>query len=262
MTVLELWFAGVVPVMLMMIGIWLVSLVRRDASIVDVMWGGGFAIVAWCYAILSPAGDPTRQMLLLVLVTVWAVRLGAYLTWRNWGKGEDPRYAAWRQQHGARYWWVSFFQVYLLQGSLMWLISAPLAWAVHTPQPPALTGWDALGALVWAVGLFFESVSDWQLAQFKANPANKGKVLNTGLWRYTRHPNYFGDACVWWGFGLLAVNAPWGWLTLLAPALMTFLLMRVSGVTLLESRLRDHKPGYADYIARTSAFFPLPPKKS
>ncbi len=257
---LTLWGLGGLAIWLMMTGLWLISVARRDASIVDAFWGPGFALAAGVYAVFGQ-GDPGRTALTLILTTVWAFRLGLYIYVRNHGHGEDRRYQAFRQHYGpTRYWWVSYFQVFMLQGVLMGLVSAPLLVSAGLPGPTAPTLPDLAGGVLWGIGFAFEAIGDWQLARFKADPANKGKVLDRGLWRYTRHPNYFGNACLWWGLYLLAVSVPWGWVTIFAPLLMTFLLVRVSGVALLEKSL-EARPGYRDYVARTSAFFPLPPRK-
>ncbi len=180
---------------------------------------------------------------------------------RNAGKGEDFRYQQWRAAAGAAWWWRSFFKVFLLQGILLWVISAPLLAAQISAQPGRLTWLDFGGAALWLVGFYFEALGDWQLARFKANPANKGRLLDSGLWRYTRHPNYFGDAVQWWGFYLVALAAG-GWWTLFSPALMTLLLRRVSGVTMLEKTLKNSKPGYREYVERTNAFLPWFPRKN
>ena len=238
--------------------VWLISLRLRDASIVDVFWGAGFAILAIFYAVMTD-GLYARQLLITTLVVIWGTRLSIHIFWRNVGKPEDPRYAAWRVAGGKSFWFKSYFKVFLLQGVLMWLIAMPLLVAQASPTPERLTVLDGLGAAVWAIGFLFESVGDAQLSRFKADPANRGKVLQSGLWRYTRHPNYFGDAVVWWGYFLIALAVPGGAWTIFSPLLMTFLLMRVSGVTLLEKGLKQSKPGYAEYVARTSAFFPRRP---
>jgi len=244
----------------LMILLWLVSLALKNSSIVDIFWGTGFVVVAWAAFLLTPGGFETRKWLLDILVTFWGLRLSLHILTRNWGKPEDFRYQAWRKEAGSAWWWRSFFKVFLLQGVIMWLVAAPVAAVVgRVPQPPL--GWiDALGAAVWLVGFFFEAAGDWQLARFKADPANKGRLFSGGVWRYTRHPNYFGDAAVWWGHYLLAA-ASGAWWTVFSPALMTFLLVRVSGVAMLESAMRDSKPGYREYIESTSAFFPLPPRR-
>jgi steroid 5-alpha reductase family enzyme len=257
---LQLYLFGGLAILSLMMALWLVSVTLQDASIVDIFWGPGFGVAALTYFTLSE-GWEGRKLLMLALTLIWGLRLGLHLYRRNHGKGEDYRYRQFRQHYGPqRYWWVSFFQVFLLQGALMWVISAPLLAAQFSRAPNTLTLLDALGTLVWLIGFGFETIGDWQLAQFKANPANRGRVLNTGLWRYTRHPNYFGDACVWWGLWLIACSVPWGWLTAFAPALMTFLLVRVSGVALLEKNL-GQRPGYREYVESTSAFVPWPPKQ-
>jgi len=239
--------------------LWLISLRLRDASIADVFWGAGFAILAIFFTVTTD-GLVARQVLLASLVVVWGTRLAAHIYRRSLGKPEDPRYAAWRVAGGENYWWKSYFKVFLLQGFLMWLIAMPLLVAQASPTPERLTMLDGLGTAVWAIGFLFESIGDAQLTRFKADPANQGKVLQSGLWQYTRHPNYFGDAVVWWGFFLFALAVPGGAWTIFSPLLMTFLLMRVSGVTLLEKGLKQTRPGYADYVARTSAFFPRRPR--
>ncbi len=239
--------------------VWVVSLRLRDASIADVGWGLGFVLLAWLYCILSPALTP-RSWLVAGLVTLWGARLSLHIFLRNRGHGEDPRYRAMRAAHGPAFWWRSLFTVFWLQGTLMWFVALPILVAVRAAQPPDLTAVDGLGVLIFVVGFAFEVVGDAQLARFKADPANRGRVLDRGLWRYTRHPNYFGDAMLWWGLFVVAASTPGGWLTVLSPALMTLLLMRVSGVTLLEEGLKASKPGYAEYIARTPAFLPWFPR--
>jgi steroid 5-alpha reductase family enzyme len=233
--------------------LWLVSLPLRNSSIVDPFWGPGFVVVAWvAYAV---AGDPGgRGGLLASLVTVWGLRLGVHLAVRNRGKGEDFRYQAFRLRWGARYWIVSLFTVFLLQALLLWIVSLPVQVAMGAggdPGPLAIAG-----VAVWVAGLFFETVGDLQLTRFKRNPANRGKVMDGGLWGLTRHPNYFGDFTVWWGHFLVAVAA-WDMVwTIVGPLVMSFLLLRVSGVTLLEKSLTRTRPGYAEYAARVNAFFP------
>jgi steroid 5-alpha reductase family enzyme len=240
--------------------VWLVSLVRRDASIIDVFWALGFVALAWLYNWLTEASTP-RAHLVLALVTLWGVRLSLYILWRNWGKGEDYRYREMRERSPKSFPWRSLFTVFWLQAVLLWAISMPLLQAQRKPIPPQLTWLDGLGILLFLIGFAFEAGGDWQLARFKADPRNEGKVLDRGFWRYTRHPNYFGDAMVWWGFFCLAAATPGSLWTIYSPILMTVLLIRVSGVALLEKRLQDVKPGYRDYVARTNAFFPWFPKQ-
>jgi steroid 5-alpha reductase family enzyme len=243
-----------------MTAIWLVSLALRNASIVDAFWGLGFVLLAAVYFVATD-GVIGRKILITTLVAVWGLRLSLYILRRNWGQGEDYRYRAFREKAGERFWWVSFFQVFFLQGVLLWLISAPILAAqfYDSPDEPAVT--DVFGPLVWGVGFVFESVGDWQLARFKADPANKGKVMQSGLWRYTRHPNYFGDTTVWWGYFVIAAGTVDGLWTVFSPVLMTLLLMRVSGVALLERAQVRTKPQYRAYIESTSAFLPWFPRR-
>ena len=241
-----------------MLLIWIVSLALRNSSIVDIFWGAGFVLANWVYFLLTPEGWPARKWLLAGLVTLWGLRLSLYILYRNWGKPEDFRYRKWREEAPHIWWWKSFFTVFLLQGLLMWVISAPLL-AAQLGQRP-LTILDGVAVVVWAIGFFFEAVGDFQMARFKANPANKGQVLDHGVWRYTRHPNYFGDATQWWGYYLFAASAG-GWWTIFSPIIMTTLLVRVSGVALLEKTLKERKPEYREYIERTSAFIPWFPRR-
>jgi steroid 5-alpha reductase family enzyme len=240
--------------------LWLLSLRLGDASIVDICWGLGFTQIAITAGVLG-GGYPWRKLLVTGLTVLWGLRLAGYLLWRNAGHGEDFRYQAMRRRHGARFWIVSLYMVFGLQAGLMWIVSLPVQVAQLAPTPDHLTGLDAAGALLWALGFAFESVGDLQLARFKADPANQGRVMDGGLWRYTRHPNYFGDACVWWGLFLIALATPHGTWTVVGPALMTLFLMRVSGVALLERKLVKSRPEYQDYIRRTSAFVPWRPKR-
>jgi steroid 5-alpha reductase family enzyme len=249
---------GALGILAYMTLLWLASLRLKNSSIVDIFWGAGFVLVHWLYLALTPDGDPARKWLAVALVTVWGLRLSLYILWRNAGKGEDFRYKKWRAEGPAAWWWKSYLKVFLLQGLLMWLISAPLL-AIQIGKP-GLIWLDYVAVVVWAVGFFFEAVGDWQMARFRANPANKGKVLDRGVWRYTRHPNYFGDSTQWWGYYLLALAAG-GWWTLWAPLMMTGLLLRVSGVALLEKTLVETKPGYKEYVEATNAFVPWFPKK-
>lgn len=240
-------------------GLWLASLPLRDASIADVFWGLGF--IATAFATLALAPERTEQGWLVAgLVSLWGLRLAAYLAWRNWGRGEDARYRAMREYHGARFWWVSLGTVFWLQGLLIWVVSWPLRAAILAPASAPAWHWlDAVGLALFAVGLACEATGDWQLARFKADPANRGRVCERGLWRYTRHPNYFGDFLVWWGFYAIALSSG-AWWTIVAPIVMSWLLLRVSGVTLLERTIVERRPDYAEYIRRTNAFFPGRPK--
>jgi steroid 5-alpha reductase family enzyme len=260
MSFLEMYLLAGLSILAFNTVLWLVSLRVKNSSIVDPFWGILFLIAAVVYFVLSENGFQDRKFLLLVLVAIWSLRLSGYLAWRNRGKGEDFRYVKWREEHGNRWWWRSFFQVFLFQGVLAWIISIPLLAAMFGEEPDHLMAVDGLAVVVWLVGFFFEAAGDFQLARFRANPANKGKALNTGVWRYTRHPNYFGDAAQWWGYYLVALAAGGFW-TIYAPIIMTDLLLKVSGVALLEKTLTETKPQYREYIATTPAFFPWFPKK-
>lgn len=233
---------------------WLLSLALRDVSIVDSMWSLFFLMAAAVYIAATPLVGP-RAMLILSLVAIWALRLAVFLTWRNWGEPEDRRYVAIRRRNEPGFAFKSLFLVFWLQGLLAWIISLPLYAAVVGPYSFGLL--DYLGIAFWVTGLLFESIGDFQLARFKADSRNEGRVMDSGLWRYTRHPNYFGDFCVWWGFYLLALSAG-GWWTIFAPLLMSLLLLKVSGVTLLEKEIANRRPRYAEYVENTNAFFPGP----
>jgi steroid 5-alpha reductase family enzyme len=236
--------------------VWLASVVRRDVSMVDSLWSLFFMLGVVAYIASAPAIGP-RTLIVLTLVSVWAIRLSAYISWRNHGRGEDRRYQAIRARNQPHFWIKSLYLVFLLQAALAWIVSLPLLGAV-TGQ--TMLGWlDLAGIALCLTGIAFETVSDAQLALFKRDPDNSGQVMDRGLWRYTRHPNYFGDFCVWWGFFLLAAGAG-AWWSVPGPLLMSFFLLKVSGVALLEQDIGTRRPGYADYVRRTNAFFPGLPK--
>lgn len=235
--------------------LWLASLRLRDASIIDIFWGIAFVIIAWTTRAAVGAGSP-RAWLAVALTTIWGLRLAIYLAARNLGHGEDKRYAAMRARHGDAWPLRSLFIVFGLQGVLSWIVSLPVQAAVRAGG--ALRALDVAGALVVLVGVAFEGIADWQLAAFKRDPDNRGRVMSRGLFRYSRHPNYFGDFLVWWGLFAIAASAGALW-AVVSPLLMSTLLLRVSGVALLEKDLRK-RPGYEAYVARTSAFFPWWPK--
>jgi steroid 5-alpha reductase family enzyme len=238
---------------------WLASLLRKDASVVDVFWGLGFVVAAWVYA-LAREERTLRGDVVAGLATLWGLRLSLHILWRSRGRGEDYRYREMRERGRGSFAWRSLFTVFWLQALLLWAISVPLFQA-QAPGPAGLTLWDGLGIGLFAVGFAFEAGGDWQLARFKADPANAGKVMDRGLWRYTRHPNYFGDAVVWWSFFCFALATPRSLGTVYSPVVMTFLLLRVSGVTLLERRLRETRPAYRRYAEETNAFVPWFPRR-
>jgi steroid 5-alpha reductase family enzyme len=250
----NLYLTGLLVALALPALVWLASLFRQDVSIVDSLWSLIFLALCVTYYQGFDYGTP-RGVIVLLLVMVWSIRLSAYITWRNWGEPEDARYQAMRRKYAPHFAFTSLFIVFLLQGLLAWIISLPLLAATTGSIP--LNPIDMLAAVLVLFGIMFESVADAQLAAFKADPGNRGKVMDTGLWRYTRHPNYFGECCVWWGLFLFALAAG-GWWSVLSPLLMTFLLLRVSGVTLLEKDIAERRPAYRDYIARTNAFIPGP----
>jgi steroid 5-alpha reductase family enzyme len=242
--------------------LWVISVAVTDASIVDVFWGPGFAIVGWTCAWSRDFSLDAGQWLLLGMVTVWALRLGVYLGRRNLGHGEDRRYRAMRERIGPKFWLVSLVSVFALQGVMLWIVSLPIQAALLAGGGPWVGALAFASLSLWSLGLAFESIADRQLARFRADPMNEGRVMDRGLWAWTRHPNYFGDFAVWWGhFGLaFALGVPW-W-TIAGPIVMSVLLMKVSGVPMLEASLRARRPGYDEYVRRTSAFFPWPARTS
>jgi steroid 5-alpha reductase family enzyme len=259
MSFLQIYIQSFPIIIIIMAVLWLISVLIRNVSIVDIFWGTGFIVASVFYFIKSD-GFETRKIILLLLTAVWGFRLSGYLAWRNRGKGEDFRYRQFRARYGeTRYWWISFFQVFLLQGTLMWLISSTLLGAMSGVHK-SLNLFDYLGMLLWFIGFIFEAGGDLQLSNFKSDASNRGKVLDKGFWRYTRHPNYFGDSAVWWGYGMFCIGSG-SYLPALGSVLMTALIIKVSGVVLLEKTLSEQKPLYRDYIKKTSAFFPWFPGK-
>ena len=254
----ELLLVAALAIGLLMLATWIVSVIVNDASIVDIVWGLGFVVATGVAYLSSPIDAMTdRSLLMLLMVGVWGLRLSAYLAWRNIGKGEDRRYQQMRKKSPDSFWLVSLYQVFGLQAILMWTVAVP-AVVVHAIDEP-LYWLDFVGLGIWAVGLFFETVGDTQLARFKARPDSKGRVMDRGLWRYTRHPNYFGDFCVWWGIYVVAA-AGGAWWTIISPLVMSALLVRYSGAGLLEKTIGRRRPGYEEYVERTNAFFPGPPR--
>lgn len=254
----------------LMLFFWFISLIRRDAGVIDIAWGLGFILIAWVnwFATTHLRGPGTSELVLPILTSLWGVRLSLHLFIRNHCKPEDYRYRQMREKHGESFWWVSLVTVFGLQAAIMLFVSLPLQFAFQTAEGSSAIRYNSLrsilnsvGIILWLIGWLFETIGDWQLTQFRSRKENQGQVMQAGLWRYTRHPNYFGDCVVWWSFYLIAVANGAPWWTVLSPILMTFLLMRVSGVTLLEKSLVKNKAGYEDYIRRTNAFFPWPPAR-
>lgn len=240
--------------------LWIWSVFIKNVSIVDIFWGFGFVLVNAFYVFNSGELN-TRKVLLLVLVSIWGLRLAFYLAWRNIGKGEDFRYQEFRKNYGPkRYWWFSFFQTFLLQGILIMIVSLPLLGIQSGRTEGDLNLLDYIGIAVWLIGFAFEAGGDFQLARFKSNTANKGKVLNTGFWKYTRHPNYFGDSAVWWAYAIFSLAAGSYW-QIMGSVIMTLLIIKISGVALLEKTLNTTKPEYEEYVQKTNSFLPWFPKK-
>ncbi|SMD12449.1 DUF1295 domain-containing protein [Lentzea albidocapillata] len=247
---------SLVVVLVLLSGLFLYADSRKRYDLIDSVWGPGFAVIA-VITLLFAEGEPTRQWVVTVLTVVWGLRLGVHIHSRNRGKDEDPRYQDMlrRAKGNPR---LRMYRVYLLQAVLMWIVSLPVQAAQHLSAPFGVLDWVGTG--VWMVGFVFEAVGDWQLSRFRADPANKGAVMDRGLWRYTRHPNYFGDSVVWWGLYLFALHSWLAALTIIGPVIMTWLLAKGSGKPLLEKDIVSRRPGYAEYVRRTSGFIPLPPK--
>lgn len=248
-----------ITIAVVMVTTWIISLIIKNASIVDIVWGAGFAVTSWVL-VATVDGDSGRQTLLAVMVGLWGMRLALYLAKRNLGHGEDWRYKAMRKKKGKNFGIISLVTVFGLQGALMWTVSLPVIIG-NADDSPGVGPIAVMGILLWIVGLTFEAVGDYQLAKFKKDPANATKVMDKGLWSLTRHPNYFGDALLWWGIGIVGAETGTGIFGFIGPVVMTFFLLKISGVPMLERSLSRRREGYADYVARTSGFIPRPPKK-
>jgi steroid 5-alpha reductase family enzyme len=246
---------GLIAIVALFTILWIVSVRLEDSSIVDIAWAPGILILALTYYFTSD-GAPPRARLTVALVAVWAIRLASHLYVRNQAQGEDPRYEMLRSHRGPSWWWYSYFRVFLLQALTAWVVSIPLYFAIVSVAPRTLTPVDYFGILVFLAGFVFEAVSDEQLRRFRNEPRNVKLVLETGLWRYSRHPNYFGEALLWWGFGLIGA-ATGGVVGLAVPALLTYFLMNVSSM-LLERSLMRNRRAYAGYVATVPAFLPIP----
>jgi steroid 5-alpha reductase family enzyme len=244
-------------VALVMILLWMVSVRTRDVSIVDVAWGANGALIAILTFFLTDGALP-RRFLLTGMVTFWGVRLALHIALRKRGKGEDFRYAAMRKAHGDAFPMRSLVTVFLFQAFLIWTIAIPVQVGQRSEVPSYLTPMDLLGLGLWTLGWWVEVAADRQLRRFLADPSNRGRVLDRGLWRYSRHPNYFGESLIWWGVFLVTAVTPGGWVTVFSPVLMTYLLVKVSGVPMLEEALAERRAGYREYVQRTSPFIPWP----
>jgi len=234
-----------------------VSLIKKRNDVADIFWGLGFVVVAWT-PFFAAGSFNNRGLIVNLLVTIWGLRLALHIFWRSRGKGEDFRYRAWRESWGKSFYWRSYLQVFILQGFFLFLISLPII--VVNTRNAELSLFDVLGVMIWLIGFFFEAIGDYQLLKFTKNPANKGKIIQTGFWKYTRHPNYFGEVLLWWGIFCFALSVPFGFLTIISPITITFLILYVSGIPMLEKKYENNLE-FADYKKRTSAFFPMLPKK-
>ncbi len=261
MSDITLFLSGVASIWLYMTALFLFCILKKDNSWADVAWGIGFVLLAWHYYYWTDHPPTPRQLLVNILVTIWGLRLAWHIGSRHLkSSGEDFRYKKWREDWGKTWVWRSYLQVFLLQGAIMIMIALPI-YFINISEVGTLGFVDMIGTIAFIFGFYWEAVSDYQLRQFKNDPTNKGKVMDKGLWRYSRHPNYFGEAVLWWGIYIIAlcVQMPWFAVAFLSPGLITFLLMNVSGVPMLERKYKD-RPDYQAYIRNTSAFFPAPPK--
>lgn len=254
---MNLFLLAISVVLVFMTAVFVLAMSLKDNSIVDVAYGLAFLLACWAAFLGHGSGHP-RQLLVLALVTLWGTRLAVHIFLRKAGEGEDFRYRQWREAWGKTFVWRSFLQIFMLQGAVVLLVALPILLVINNPGR-ALGMLDLWGAVVWLFGFSFEAVGDWQLLQFKKAPANRGRIIQTGLWRFTRHPNYFGEATLWWGLFLIALNVPYGALALASPVLIDALLLKVSGIPMLEAKYRGN-PEFEAYKQRTNAFFPWFPK--
>ncbi len=254
------YYTTLASVLFVYMSLWyVISLIKKRNDVADVAWGLGFVLMVWTGLLLS-YDFHIRGLLASIMVSIWGFRLAWHIHSRNAGKTEDYRYLAWRKEWGTWFYLRSYFQVYILQGALLFLIVLPVL-LINKSAGTTLGLIDALGMLMWVFGFYFEAVGDAQLATFIKNPDNKGKLLQSGLWAYTRHPNYFGEVTQWWGLWFIALSVPHGWLTIIGPITITILILKVSGIPLLERKMEAH-PDFAQYKSRVSKFIPLPPNKN
>ena len=240
--------------------VWVISLLKRDASIMDIAYGVLLLGASWWLFLHNGAQAQASNVLLLSMTSIGFGRYSLYILWRNLPHGEDPRYARWRQRSGARWWWWSYFQIFLLQGVVIWIWAVPLVFGMRASGEIGF--WHIAGALVWLVGFVFEAGSDWQLTRFKHQRTDRSQLLDTGLWALSRHPNYFGQTCMWWGYGVFALAHPWGWLSVLPLVYVTWFMNKGSASSLMERHMVKTKPGYANYCATVPAFFPSLPSRT
>ncbi len=253
------YFLTLLSILFVYMSLWfLVSLLRKRNDVADVAWGLGFVLMAWSSFLTAGGDSGTRGLLVCALVSVWGIRLAWHIHQRNKNKAEDYRYLACRKEWGKWFYLRSYLQVYLLQGALLFIIVLPVLLINKSTAAP-LGVLDVIGVAVWLVGFYFEAVGDAQLAKFIKNSSNKDKLMQSGLWAYTRHPNYFGEVTQWWGLGIIALAVPGGWVGLVGPLTITYLILKVSGIPMLEKKMEQH-PDFAAYKQRVSVFVPLPPR--
>jgi len=254
------YFEGLAVIAILAVATWLLSLRLRDVSIVDSAWSIMFVAAVLVY-LLAANDFGLKNVIILALVLVWALRLSIHLTWRNWGEPEDHRYVEIRKKYSPNFPFKSLFIIFLFQAVLAWIISLPLLGAItlRFEQTLITTTLLTFGIMLWIIGMFFETVADYQLARFKNNPSNHRKVMDKGLWKYSRHPNYFGECVIWWGFYLIALSMG-AWWSIISPLILTWLLLKFSGVVMLEETITKRRPEYEDYVKRTNAFIPGPVK--
>jgi len=241
--------------LIFMISGWIVSLIIKKASIADRMWGLGFVIIAWL-TFYNSNGFLPRQVILLSVVTVWGMRLFIHITMRSWGKEEDPRYGAWRKEHGSKFWLISLFKVFIIQAIFMFNVSLGVQLGILSSESSHLTLFDYAGLAIWITGFIIESSADRQLKTFLNKPQNAGKIMNKKLWSLSRHPNYFGESLQWWGIFIIVLSCPFGYVTIISPVLITYSLLKISGVTMMESVEFSDNPEYIKYVEETNAFIP------
>jgi steroid 5-alpha reductase family enzyme len=244
-----------------MVFAWVISILKKDAGVTDIFWGLGFVFIAWV-SFLVGEGYFWRGLFLTMFTTIWGLRLTIHILIRNWGQPEDRRYQAFRKRYGDQFWYKSLYTVFGLQAILMWIISFVIQDGITSSLPLRLTWLDASGALIWVIGFVLEALADWQLSSFKRDPGNQGKVMDKGLWAFSRHPNYFGESLIWWGIFIITLSTPRSLWTIISPILITFLLLRVSGVRMLERTINKRRPEYEAYSRNTSAFIPWFNKKT
>ena len=252
------YYVALILVLFGYMNLWfLISVIKKRNDVADVAWGLGFILMAWISFFLN-GNSNSRGLLLCILISIWGLRLAFHIYNRNKGKTEDYRYLAWRQEWGDWFYIRSYFQVYLLQGFFLFVIALPVILANNAAEYK-IGILDGIGFLIWLIGFYFEVVGDAQLAKFIKNPANKGRLIQTGLWAYSRHPNYFGEVTLWWGIWLMTLSTFNGWYGIISPILITFLILKVSGIPMLEKKM-EQNADFADYKRRVSAFFPMKSK--